>query len=123
MKTRHVGGDAICNEWHGDLRGGVCFEGDAMTLGQLLRAADSGSGGTKLLGSDGGLRLGVRDSGAAVHVRVKYGNSAHDRDIKYEYQATVLDTDAFASARRSTHSPPAGTHSEGTSRRRSAASW
>jgi hypothetical protein len=87
---------------NGDLRGGVCFEGDAMTLGQLLRAADSGSGGTKLLGSDGGLRLGVRDSGAAVHVRVKYGNSAHDRDIKYEYQATVLDTDAFASARRST---------------------
>ena len=80
---------------------GTCFEGDRVTVGQLLRAADlDAEEPERLVGAHGELKEEVRDSGAVVHVKIVYGNTPSDTTVTYEYQAGVIDRDAFATAKR-----------------------
>lgn len=80
---------------------GTCYEGDRMTVGQLLQNVDMfDSESDTLLGSNGEITQEVRETGAAVHVKIIYSNSPSDKTIKYRYEGQVIDRDPFVTARR-----------------------
>ena len=102
---------------------GTCFEGDEFTLGQLLRAADQGvtDPASRLLDDHGSIKQEVRESGATVQAKIKYGNNAAfiageapserswyarqeatfwgEAPLHYEYQLRVISRDSFLTAR------------------------
>lgn len=82
---------------------GTCYEGDKMTVGQLLQNVDLfDSESDALLGPNGEITPEVRGTGAAVHVKIIYSNSPSDKTIKYRYEGQVIDRDPSVTARRET---------------------
>ena len=82
------------------LVGGTCWDGDVMTVGQLLRSTDYEATDGTVLGSSGEIKKVIRDSGALIHVKVVYSNSASDTAVKYEYSAAVIARDESSTVRK-----------------------
>ena len=99
-----------------------CTHSDDMSLGQLLRAADLGvDEANRVLTDQGVVKQLVRESGAVIHAKIVYGNSAAfvrggecegslpcrqesvlwgAAELRYEYRPKLISRDAFATVRQ-----------------------